>query len=355
MRLPEKLRAFGVPGVGLIGVLGAIACTLEAPRAGLTGWLGAAVMLQGIPVGGLILLAMMPLMKGQWEAQLRGSCEAAIGLWTFAIAAFVPVLLGIGAIYSWMSAAPETAFQRFWLSPVPFVLRTAAWFVALGVIARALVGGRASRGICALALVVLVLGGSLMAVDWLMSLDVDFHSSGFGLQVLALQTCSAYATILLVRLVSRPEPGDQRFGSVGGTPGLLGALLLVFLLLWLYFQFMPYLITWSGNLPEGAHWYAIRSTGAWPWLLALAGALGGLPLAALLFSQVRRSPLALALASISVLTGKAIEFAWLVVPGRGAVAGLSFGCSAIALGAFALFYLAPATARWPQCRRCGRA
>ncbi|WP_395332071.1 hypothetical protein WBP06_03990 [Novosphingobium sp. BL-8H] len=355
MRLPETLRAFGLPGLGIVGVLGAIACIVEAPRAGLTGWLAAAVLLQGIPVGGLILLAMMPLVKGQWEGQLRDSCEAAIGLWTLAIVAFVPVLLGIGAIYDWMSVTPATAFQRFWLSPVPFVLRTVLWFGALGVIARALVGGRASQGICALALIVLVLGGSLMAVDWLMSLDVDFHSSGFGLQVLALETCTAYATILLVRLVSRPEPGAQRFGASSTAPAMLGALLLVFLLLWLYFQFMPYLITWSGNLPEGARWYAMRSTGQWPWLLALAGAFGGIPLLALLFTQVRKSPRALALACISVLAGKAIEFAWLAIPGRGPVAGLSFVFSTLALGAFSLSYLAPATARWPQRRRRGRA
>lgn len=355
MRLPEPLRIFGLPGLGLIGVLGAIACVIVAPRAGLTGWLAAAVMLQGIPVGGLTLLAMMLLVKERWDLQLRDSCEAVIGLWTFAIAAFVPVLLGIDVIYDWMGMVPETAFQRFWLSPVPFVLRTVGWFAALGVIARALVGGRASPRICALALIVLTLGGSLMAVDWLMSLDVGFHSSGYGLQVLALQICVAYATILLVRLVSRPEPGRSRSASVRATPGLLGALMLVFLLLWLYFQFMPYVIIWSGNLPEGAQWYAVRSAGAWPWLLGIAGALGGAPLLALLFSQVRNSPRALALASISVLTGKGMEFAWLAIPGRGAVAVLSFGFSVVALGAFAVSYLAPATARWPQWRRQGRA
>lgn len=355
MKLPESLRAFGLPGLGLLGILGVAACVIVAPRAGLTGWLAAAVMLQGIPAGGLTLLAMMPLIRGRWEEQLRDGCESAVGLWTLAVAAFVPVLLGIGAIYDWMAVAPETAFQRIWLSPVPFVLRNALWFAALGTIARVIVGGRASQGACALALIVLTLGGSLMAVDWLMSLDPGFSSSGFGLQVLALQFCVAYPTILLVRLVSRPEPTPARPGEKGDAPGLLGALLLVFLLLWIYFQFMPYLILWSGNLPEGAGWYALRSTGAWPLLLALAGALGGVPLLALLFAPVRSSPRALALCAISVLAGKAIEFAWLAIPGRGAVAALSFVFSLIALGALAVSYLAPAVARWPQWRRRGQA
>lgn len=342
MRGGESIRSLGLFGFGIVGTAGAACCVVLAPRAALTGWMAAAVLVQAVPLGALVLLAMMRLIAGQWEAELRCACEAAAGLWVVGLLAFLPVLFGMGLIYDWPHMHLETAFQDAWLSPVPFIARALLWFAALAVIACNQVGGRASEGSSALALVVLTLGASLTAVDWLMSLDPGFHSSGFGLTVFALEMCVAYAVVVLLRLMQPPVPRNA---------SLLGGLLIVFLLLWLYFQFMPYLVIWSGNLPDGVKWYLDRAVGPWAWVLWASGLLGAAPLLALCLPQVRRSPRAVGFAGISTLAGKVLEFAWLALPGRGGMSAVTYAFALCGLGCFAAAYLSPDRVRWPPCRR----
>jgi hypothetical protein len=341
MRFRDTIGTWGLSGFALASTAAAFLCTAFEPRAALTGWLAAAVMLQAVPLGALVLLATMRLIPGHWEEELGGACEGAAGLWVLALAAFLPVLFGAEAIYDWPETFAGSAFQAVWLGGLPFALRTLLWFAALAMIARSQIGLHASQGASALALVVMTLGTSLLAVDWLMSLDTGFQSSGFGLTVFALEMCVAYAVVVLCRLVQPPLP--QR-------PALLGSLLLVFLLLWLYFQFMPFLVIWSGNLPDNAKWYLDRAEGAWVWALGAGMALGMAPVLALILPQVRRSPRAIAVAAISVLAGKSLEFGWLALPGRGAVAALAYFFALCGLGAFAAAYLMPGWKWWPPPR-----
>lgn len=342
MRVSDSIRALGLTGFGLLSTAAAILCIAIAPHEALTGWLAAAVVVQAVPLGGLVLLAIMRLIPGQWETELRFACEAAAGLWVLAAVAFLPVLIGVSAIYDWPMASLDTTLQDAWLSAPPFALRTLLWFAALALIARSQIGGRASGGASALALVVMTLGTSLLAMDWLTTIDTKFHSSGFGLQVFALEMCVAYAVIVLLRLVHPPAP--ER-------PAVLAALLLLFLLIWVYFQFMPYLVIWSGDLPETVEWYLDRSYGGWFWLLYAIGVLGIAPLLALLLPQVRRSPRAIAYAAMSTLAGKALEFAWLTIPGRGGMAVLTFAFALGGIGAFAMAFLWPGWTWWPPGRR----
>ncbi|GFM30699.1 hypothetical protein [Novosphingobium sp. PY1] len=341
MRIADLFRDFGLSGFGLAGVMAAAACVIVAPADALTGWLTAAVLLQSVPFAALLLLAMMRLIPGAWEGQLRTSCDAAVGLWCLSGLTFIPVLLGMGAIYEWMQVRPESAFEAVWISPVFFVARTLLWFCALAWIARKLVGGKASEGTAAFALIMLVLGGSLLAVDWFMSLDPAFHSSGYGLQVMTLEVGAAFPVLLVIR-AARNDPPDR--------PGILGGLLIVFLLLWIYFQFLTYLVIWSGNLPDGAEWYAKRSTGGWRWVALTSGLLGGLPLLALLHPYVRTSFRAILAIAVPVFVGKCLEFAWLALPGRGPMSILAFALALGGMGCLAANYLTPGP-RWRRALR----
>ena len=323
-----------LPGwIGALLAFAALALALLSARGALTGWLGAAVLLQSLPLTGLLLLAMMRLIAGEWEAALRPVCEAVARLWPIAALAFVPVLLGMPAIYDWQREPPVSAFQGAWLGYWQFALRTVLWFAALAMIARSQVGRQASTRASIVALIVLVLGASLVHVDWLMSLDPKFHSSGFGLQLLALEVGAGFMALLVARLRTPIEA--KRVPTLGG-------LLLTMLLLWAYFQFMTYLILWSGNLPEGVAWYDERSGGAWTVATVVFAALGLAPLIALLLPQVRNRASPLRLASLCGLASKAIEFAWFAVPGRGWVAVLAY---ALAVAGFALLVFDPLGAR----------
>jgi hypothetical protein len=313
---------------GLAGAAGAVAALLLAllhPRAALTGWLAAATFIAGLPAGALTLLLMMRLIAGKWEEDLRDPARLLGALWPMAALAFAPVLAGIAAIYPWSGAPPHSAFAGLWLNPLFFFVRTVGWF-ALGWFVAARAQGTMSEGFAAGMLIALVLATNFVGSDWLMTLDPKFASSGFGLQVISFDVTSALATMILLRLVA----GRPRH------TGVLGGLLLTLLLLWAYLQFMPFLIVWSGNLPDKVGWYAVReSTGAVA-AIAAAALLGGAPLFALLAPEVRHGPRWLALCALAVLAGKAIEFAWLALPGAGWLAVLAWMLALAGLGCLAV-------------------
>ena len=324
----------------LLGAGGAIACfaalliALIDPRAALTGWLAAAASIAGLPAGALILLLMTALIAGRWREELRGPARLLGALWPLAALAFVPVLVGMAAIYPWFGAVPHSAFAGFWLNPLFFAARTIAWFV-LGWFVAARAGGDVSEGFAAGMLIVLVLGDNFVGSDWLMTLDPKFASSGFGLQVISFDMTFALAAMMLLRLAA----GRVRYA------GVLGGLLLTLLLLWAYFQFMPFLIIWSGNLPENVGWYVVRESTASVVAIVAAAVLGGVPLFALLAPQVRESKRWLGWCAVAVLIGKAIEFAWLTLPGRGWLVLPAWLLSLAGLGCLALFVVLRAARR----------
>lgn len=324
----------GLIVLGALCCAGALGLALVDPRAALTGWLAAAVAFAAIPAGALCLQAMMRLIPGAWGEALRLMCEGGAMLAVPAAVAFVPVLLGMTAIYPWMVEPPHNRFQAAWLAPLPFALRTLLWFGLLIGSARLLRARTSTAPVAAVTLLLWPVLGSAVATDWLMSLRPHFASSGFGLQILILSVTLAYAVLLLLRLRARRTPVR---------PGVLGALLLTLLLLWAYIQFLPFFILWSPGLPEGAAWYGERS-GGWDVAEIAFGTLGGVPLLMLLFPAIRHSPAWLARLAIAVIAGKLIEFAWFALPGTGL---LGVGAYALAMlaGALLTAALLPAALR----------
>jgi len=321
----------------LAGAIGAIAALLLVPadpRAALTGWLAAASLIAGLPAGALILLLMMRLIAGRWEEDLRGPARLLGALWPLAALAFGPVLVGMAAIYPWFGAPPHSAFAGVWLNPPFFAARTIGWF-ALGWFVAAGAAGEIGEGFAAGILIALVLGDNFVGSDWLMTLDPKFASSGFGLQVISFDVTSALAVMILARLAA----GRPRHS------GVLGGLLLTVLLLWAYFQFMPFLIIWSGNLPENVGWYVVRESTASVVAIVAAAVLGGVPLFALLAPQVRESRRWLGWCAVAVLIGKAIEFAWLTLPGRGWLVLPAWLLALAGLGCLGMFVVMRAARR----------
>lgn len=316
-------RAFGL--VGALIAVAALLLALLGARDALTGWLAAAATLEGLPIGALILVLIMRLVSGRWTEDLRPPGRLLGALWPLAGLAFVPVLAGMAAIYPWFGAPPHSPFAGVWLNPVFFAARTVGWFV-LGWWIAGRAAGEVSEGFAAGMLIVLTLWGNFVNSDWLMTLDPIFASSAFGAQVLSFDICTALAIMIILRLAAGPPRH----------PGVVGAMLLTLLLFWGYFQFMPFLIIWSGNLPESVRWYAVRATAGWQIELAVASILGAVPLLALFAPQVRRSPRWLGRCAAAVLLGKALEFAWLALPGRGLLAIVAWLVALAGLGCLAV-------------------
>jgi hypothetical protein len=319
MRVRSWLIAAGVVACAAV-LVGA----LRWPQAAMTGWLAGAAAFACIPAGALVLVMMMRLIPGAWGESLRLACEAAILLTPLAALAFVPLLLGLGAVYPWIHRPPTSAFAAAWLSPWGYVLRSVLWFAMTGALDWAMLARRSTKMAAAIGVVVTPLFAHLIAVDWLMSRDPAFASSAFGLQFLSIAVTAAFCAAVLLRHAAGARP----FRS-----GVLGALLLTLLLIWSYLDFMAYLIVWSGNLPDSVGWYQARAHSGWEVALGLMSVLGGLPLFLLLFAPIRKSPRWLAVLCASVLLSKLVEIVWLAVPPLGSAAAL-FAVAAV--GGFCL-------------------
>lgn len=323
MRARPSSTERGLLVLAAAACIAALALILLDPTAALTGWVGAAAAFAAVPAGALLLQAMMRLIPGAWGEELRLTCEAGVLLAAPAALAFLPVLIGVRAIYPWTSEPPISPFQGAWMNVVPFIIRTIAWFALLIGAGTLLRRRRATGAVSSIFLVAFPVLGTFVAVDWLMSLDLDFSSSGYGLQVLILSANLALAALMVLRL------------SIGRTPrrpGVLGGLLLTTLLMWAYIQFLTFFIIWSGNLPDGVAWFADRSTLASDiseWAFAL---LGGIPLLMLLLKRFRANPRRLIALSIAVIAGKLIEFGWLALPARGTIAVIAYVLAVIGLG-----------------------
>jgi hypothetical protein len=298
-------------GAGWLGPFGAGACIVALVAAALLSgpawraWLGAAFLWASAPIGALALLMIMRLVPGDWSEELGPFMEAQVLLLPLGALLIAPVLVEAGRIYAWTHEAGTTAFRAAYLSGPMFVGRTVLWFAVLFALGFLLVvRNRRSTLVACIGLVLVPTLGTFIAVDWLLSLQADFASSGFGLYVLEIQMLTALALMLAALGLS---------GRTIRRPGILGGLLLCLLLLWSYFAFMHFVITWSDNLPPGVRWYQQRG-GGWGLVMWAVAASRLVPTFLLFFQTVRRSPRMLMALSVAVVLGSVLETAWLALP-----------------------------------------
>ena len=300
-------RRFGwLALAGIILAAAGLLLALADSRAALAGWLTALSFWSGLPIGALGLFMMMRLIGGSWSDELAGAALTLLPLLLPCLVATLPLLLGVSGLYDWVTQPQPPGFPALYRTSGFFILRTVLIFLACGTLAALLVRHPArSRALSAGGIILYPLLISLLAVDWLMSLDAGFHSSGFGLFMLASQMQTALCALLLMRLASPIKPRQV---------GLLGGLLLTALLLWAYFSFMQYFILWSGNLPGGVKWFEARAGGGWSAAEYLFSGLQLLCGFLLFFFPLRRSRRWLATFALAVLAAKLVEFSWIVLP-----------------------------------------
>ena len=330
----SRLRILGTIGLGT-SVVSLVLIFFGASSA-LAGWLAGMAYWSGVPIGALGLVMMMQIIPGPWRPELMPWAERLLLLLPLAALAALPVLVGESWLYTWAHVA-EPGFRGVYLSVWAFPLRTVLFFVVItGLALFLLMRPATAAALSAAGLVIFVLLDTTMIIDWLMSLDPSFHSSGFGLYGVSIQFAVAMAVILLLRLSAAP-PGEHA--------GMLGGLLLMALLTWTYLAFMQYVIIWSDNIGHGMQWYKRRGEGGWALIAYIVAATQLIPLFLLFFTPIRRSRGWLIGLCLVVLFGKALEMAWLVLPtvpsaGLGAMS-MTLAMVGLCVCGFAAFSLPP--------------
>ena len=327
----------------IFGAVGVVAClagwVLDAPQF-FQSYLVAWLFWLGIAMGSLAVLMLQYLTGGRWGLIVRRTLGAATRTLPALAILFLPVVLGMQALYSW--ARPEAAADEMiqqkaaYLNPMGFTLRGFLYLAIWALFAFILswlslkqdrTGDPAllqrMKLVAAPGLAIYCLLATFASVDWLMSLDPHWYSSVFGVYFIVGQGLSALAFLIVMAVyLSQREPMEAVFRPLYFHD--YGKLMLAFVMLWAYIALSQLLIIWSANLPEEVGWYLERSHGVWKYvsiLLALFHFF--LPFVLLLSRDLKRDAKRLSRVAILVLFMRFIDLFWLAAPSFGHE-GLSF-------------------------------
>ena len=333
---PLAKLSLGAAAVGAVALVAAWA--LGGPRF-YSSYLTAYLFFLTLALGGLVFVLLQFVTRAGWSVAVRRLAEHAMGTLPLFLVLFVPVLLGLGKLYSWAAPLAEaaeaggehgalTGSKAFWLQPGFFVARAAVYLVlwsALGWwLRRESIGQdrRPDPGVTrklqiasAPGLVIFGVTVTLASFDWVMSLDPHWYSTIFGVYVFSGAVVGILALVVLLAVAL-----ERRRGPLAGivTPEHyhdLGKLLFGFVVFWAYIGFSQFMLIWYGNLPEETVWYRHRFEHGWyPVSVAVAVGCFVVPFFFLLGRDVKRHRLTLSAAAIWLLVFHYVDIYWLVMP-----------------------------------------
>jgi hypothetical protein len=287
----------------------------------------------GIALGSLALLMLQHLTGGGWGLVIRRVLEAATRTLPLMLLLFIPVIVGAIQIYPWldrekMKETPELLQKaHYYLNLNGFILRAVIFFaIWLGLSYlltkwsgehdrssdRNLV--RRMQALSGPGMVLFVLTVTFASIDWVMSIDPKWASTIYGLLFVAAWSLSALAfTIAAIATLAKYEPMKRVVAPTYFQD--LGKLLLALVMLWSYFAFSQFLITWAGNLPDEISWYLPRVRGGWGAVaLAVIVLHFALPFLFLLSRSLKRDPHKLVLVAVLILVMRFVDLVWMVEP-----------------------------------------
>lgn len=361
----------GLAGLGVLILGGVLSALRVLPfdlshvfRAYLVGFM----LWTGVSVGSLAIMMLHHLSGGGWGVVLRRILEAATRVLPLMALLFLPVLAGMltNHLYPWTirSVIDEShAVQHkraLYLNPMLFIARAVFYFVVWYAVAHVLskwsleqdaaADPRVRRGLkermqnmSGPGILLFGLTVTFAAIDWTMTLEPEWFSTiwgllimvGWGLSALAFAICvEAYFVKHSDRLTEVYQPRHLHDH---------GKLLLAFVMLWAYFSFSQFLITWSGNLPEEITWYLHRLRGGWQYVaLFIVFFHFALPFVVLLSRSLKRHAGKLILVALLVLVARVVDLFWLVAPSHAVFPGAQGAMSGAAnFVAYALYFVAP--------------
>jgi hypothetical protein len=154
---------------------------------------------------------------------------------------------------------------------------------------------------------------TLVAFDWISSLEPEWYSDIFGIYIFAGAFLGGLAatSIAVVHLMDR-----------GRLPGVrpdhlynLGGFIFAFTVFWSYIGFAQYMLMWYANMPEEIFWYQQRIEGPWLGMVGLLALVHFVvPFFALIPRDTKGHPRRLRRAAVVILIAHFLDLYWLVFP-----------------------------------------
>jgi hypothetical protein len=319
----------------LLGLAALILGTLDgirAPEQFFRSYLLAFVFWLGFPLGCAAFLMVHHLTGGFWGLPIRRPLEAGTRTLPLLAVLLVPLLLGLGRLYSWTHSdivATDTTlqFKQPYLNVPFFLIRNVIYFLVWFALIYRLnrwsddqdetgnphLAARLEN-ISGPGLVLYGLTVTFFSIDWIMSLEPHWFSTIFGMIFMVLQVLGALALVILVAgLLSESEPiagaiTPDRFND-------LGNLVLTFVMLWAYLSFSQFLLIWAGNLTNEIPWYVTRAESGWGVVAVCLIVLSfAIPFYLLLLRGIKRRVRMLSILCGALLVVNFADVYWMVAP-----------------------------------------
>ncbi|MDT7806551.1 MAG: hypothetical protein QOJ70_364 [Acidobacteriota bacterium] len=326
-------------------VIGAVLAFLMGQGAGYGGlvhvlrsYLVGFFFVTGIAVGSLAWLCLGHMTGGAWALTSRRLFEAATRTIPLCALFFIPVIISLfvhehgHSVYEWSDPAvvagdPALEHKRIYLNAPFFVVRAVIYFAVW--IGFALMLSRWSaaqdasgdprirrrlQDVSAPGVLLFGLTVTFAAIDWGMSLEPHWFSTIYGLIIMAGWGLSALAFMITVAtyLGSR-EPMAHVYQPLHFHDW--GKLLLTLVMLYAYFAFSQFLITWAGNLPEEIPFYMRRLHGGWQFIgLLIILFHFALPFVLLLSRGRKRAPRSLRRIALLMIFMRVVDLVFFFAP-----------------------------------------
>ena len=173
---------------------------------------------------------------------------------------------------------------------------------------------RKTENLSGFGIVVYALTMTAAVIYWVMSMDVTWYSSVYGLLFLVGEGYQVLALAVLTTLaLSKEEPIKTLLRKTEQYD--LGKFMMAFVMLNIYLAFAQFLIIWSGNLPEEIVWYMHRINGHWGVVATLDFLFHWLiPFALLLSRDLKTNKKRLMRVAQWMIFAKFFDLFWLVEP-----------------------------------------
>ena len=319
----------------------------------LRAWLLSWFLMFSLCGGGLCMLMLQYVSGGKWGLVIRRPLEAMTRTLPLLVVGVLPLFIFGKSMFLWMrypthdsvasalsnhlltpGEAHALDWKRVMLSPLSVILQFVVVFAFIGVWGYLLnrwslqrdadprAGTQASfefwrirsenlSGIGILLYVVLL---SIVAIDLLMSLDITWYSTMWGLQFLVGQgyLVLAVSIFTMIRLGSvQPFASALRVTEQHD----LGKFLFGFVMLNIYLTFAQFLIIWSANSPEEIGFYLHRIRGGW-WAICSLDFLFHwvIPFTLLLSRSFKRTRSKMLALTAFMVFARAFDLFWLIEP-----------------------------------------
>ena len=285
-----------------------------------------------LALGALFFISIQYVTESGWSTMFKRIPEAMTFYTPIAFVIMLTMYAGIQEIYEWAEPGiiekdALIAHKSPYLNKPFFYLRLivffVAWIILLFVMRRFslredAVGGlewfNKSRKFSRVYIFVFAVTFSIAGIDWIMSIDVHWFSTIFGIRAIISSLYFSIAAIILLVLWLNNIGYLQRLNKYHLND--FARYLFRLSIVWGYLWFMQYLIIWFANLQETTFYYVYRVKEPWTILFYAELLINWtIPFVVLMSDNFAHKKVVLASISVMLLVGFYISLYLQVIPG----------------------------------------